>query len=92
MDIHFQRLSHNVGLATYFREFIRQTISAKEPARKDYSKWNYKKYQEDSARWLNDPLYGWCNKNLKPNGRTLRPLYRWPENLYYHRFQNAKIC
>ncbi len=68
MDIHFQRLSHNVGLATYFREFIRQTISAKEPARKDYSKWNYKKYQEDSARWLNDPLYGWCNKNLKPNG------------------------
>jgi penicillin-binding protein 1A len=68
LEINFQRLSHNAGAATYFREFIRQTMGAKEPQRKDYSKWNYLKYREDSTRWINDPLYGWCNKNHKPNG------------------------
>jgi penicillin-binding protein 1A len=68
LDTHFQHLSHNDGLATYFREYIRQLMSASLPERREYSKWNYKKYQEDSARWINDPLYGWCNKNLKPDG------------------------
>ncbi len=68
LEINFQRLSHNIGLATYFREYLRQTMSAREPQRKNYSKWNYSKYQEDSARWIRDPLYGWCNKNLKPDG------------------------
>lgn len=68
LEINFQRFSHNVGLATYFREYIRKTMSAKEPQRKNYSKWNYSKYQEDSTRWIKDPLYGWCNKNLKPDG------------------------
>lgn len=68
LDIHFQRLSHNAGPATYFREFLRQTMSANQPQRRDYSKWNYQKFQEDSVRWVNDPLYGWCNKNHKPNG------------------------
>jgi penicillin-binding protein 1A len=68
LNIDFQRLSHNAGLATYFREYLRQTMSAEEPQRKNYSKWNYAKYQEDSARWVQEPLYGWCNKNRKPNG------------------------
>ena len=31
-------------------------------------------YREDSLRWMNDPLYGWCNKNKKPDGK--------PYNLY----------
>ena len=68
LELDFQRLSHNVGLATYFREYLRKTMSAKEPQRKNYSKWNYAKYREDSVRWIHDPLYGWCNKNLKPDG------------------------
>ena len=63
LELDFQRLSHNVGLATYFREYLRKTMSAKEPQRKNYSKWNYAKYREDSVRWIHDPLYGWCNKN-----------------------------
>jgi penicillin-binding protein 1A len=37
-----------------------------EPVRKNYK--NYLSYQEDSAKWNDDPLYGWCNKNLKPDG------------------------
>lgn len=70
MGLDFHRMSHNVGLATYFREFIRKTMSANEPQRKNYSDWNYEKYREDSAKWKNDPLYGWCNKNYKPDGNT----------------------
>lgn len=68
LEINFQRMSHNVGTATYYREFIRRSMGATEPHRREYSKWNYKKFQEDSLRWINDPLYGWCNKNRKPNG------------------------
>ncbi len=68
LELDFHRLSHNEGPATYFREYIRKTMSANEPSRKNYSKWNYKKYQEDSLEWANNPLYGWCNKNHKPDG------------------------
>lgn len=68
VELEFQPISHNEGLATYFREFIKLSMTAQEPQRKDYSKWNYKAYQTDSSRWKNDPLYGWCNKNIKSDG------------------------
>jgi penicillin-binding protein 1A len=29
---------------------------------------NYQKYQEDSIQWEDNQLYGWCNKNKKPDG------------------------
>jgi len=48
-------------LAPYFREYLRQYMTAKEPDPKKYkNKADYKKAKE---RWDNDPLYGWCNKN-----------------------------
>ncbi len=62
----FQRVTHNVGLATYFRTFIARTMTRKEPVQGDYA--NYEAYQEDSIKWASDLLYGWCNKNKKPNG------------------------
>ncbi len=68
LSIDFQRLSHNAGSATYFREFLRTSLGATKPQRKEYASWNYKKFQEDSLRWVEDPVYGWCNKNRKPNG------------------------
>jgi len=68
VELEFQQISHNEGLATYFREFIKLSMTAQEPQRKDYSKWNYNAYQTDSSRWKNDPLYGWCNKNIKSDG------------------------
>ena len=58
----------NAGSATYFREFLRTSLGATKPQRKEYASWNYKKFQEDSLRWVEDPVYGWCNKNRKPNG------------------------
>ena len=66
IELDFQIISHNQGLATYFREFIRRTLVAGEPRRSDYG--NYQTYQEDSASWQDNPLYGWCNKNRKPDG------------------------
>jgi penicillin-binding protein 1A len=72
LTIKFQRISHDQGLATYFREYVRRTLIAKEPRRKDY--YEYQNYHEDSVKWMNDPLYGWCSKNKKPDGK--------PYNLY----------
>jgi penicillin-binding protein 1A len=68
LGLKFQFISHNEGLATYFREFIKRTMNVNEPQLKNYSKWNYKSYKEDSAKWNDNPLYGWCNKNHKPDG------------------------
>ena len=68
LSINFQRVSHDKGLATYFREYIRRTLNATEPKRRNY--FDYSLYREDSTRWTNDPLYGWCNKNKKPDGSS----------------------
>ncbi len=68
ITLNFQRISHNYGPATYFREFLRRLLIKEEPDRKNYS--DYSDYQKDSAKWIIDPLYGWCNKNRKPSGET----------------------
>lgn len=68
LDLNFHRIDHKDGIATYFREFLRQYIMAKKPDLKDYPSWNRVQYSIDSTAWENDPLYGWCNKNYKKNG------------------------
>ena len=64
----FHKVDHKDGIATYFREYLRIIMSAKEPDRSDYQDWQYQKYYEDSLAWKTDPLYGWCAKNRKPGG------------------------
>ena len=59
---------HKAGIAPYFREFLRQMMMAKEPVRRNYASWQDQKFYEDSIAWETNPLYGWCNKNRKPNG------------------------
>ena len=54
------------GQAPYFRDMLKRIMSATEPKRSSYS--NPYDYSQDSIRWKEDPLYGWLNKNLKPNG------------------------
>lgn len=66
--LHFQRIDHKEGLAPYFREYLRITLMAKEPQRSDYASWQEQQYLDDKWAWDNDPLYGFCNKNLKPDG------------------------
>ncbi len=59
---------HKKGLAPYLREYLRKIMRAKEPKRKNYASWQSQQYREDSIAWIENPLYGWCNKNTKPDG------------------------
>ena len=70
----FHRVDHKDGIATYFREFLRQYMMARRPDLNDYPAWNKRQYVIDSVAWNNDPLYGWCNKNFKRDGK--------PYNIY----------
>jgi len=60
--------SHSRGLGTYFREYLRKVMTARKPDRKNYASFQHQKFKEDSLSWINNPLYGWCNKNEKPGG------------------------
>ncbi|PLW92786.1 MAG: penicillin-binding protein [Marinilabiliales bacterium] len=62
----FQIQDHNVGMATYFREHLRLLMNKEEPKEEDYA--DVYQYYLDKDEWENNPLYGWCNKNLKPDG------------------------
>ena len=68
LGIKFRRADHNLGSATYFREFLRLWLSAKKPIRENYV--DEREFIEDSINWSIDPSYGWCNKNKKPDGTT----------------------
>jgi penicillin-binding protein 1A len=68
----YQPQSYDAGSATYFREYLRITMTRPKPLKKDYN--SPLQFKNDSLRWANDPLYGWCHKNLKPDGT--------PYNLY----------
>ncbi len=62
----FREQSHTTGPATYFREYLRTTMIAFEPVRENF--FTEEQYLEARYRWDNDPLYGWCRKNFKPDG------------------------
>ncbi len=66
--LNFHPVTHKDGLATYYREYLRLMMTAKEPKRENYASWQDQNYYEDSLSWKNNPLYGWCNKNRKKNG------------------------
>jgi len=68
LELRFHKSDHKEGLATYFREFLRQYMTAKKPVPADKNSWRYLKYHLDSIAWEQDPLYGWCNKNKKSDG------------------------
>ena len=68
LNLKFHVADHNDGEATYFRDFLRRYMMAKKPERSDYPEWNNVKFYMDSLYWEQDPLYGWCNKNVKRDG------------------------
>ena len=58
--------AHNEGSATYFREMVRRTMMAHEPQRRNYyTKWDY---EQALKEYNENPIVGWCHKNLKANG------------------------
>jgi penicillin-binding protein 1A len=66
VTLNYKPQTHTRGLATYFREFLRGILIAKKPDKDNY--WSYEKFQDDSAQWETNPLFGWCQKNRKPDG------------------------
>ena len=57
---------HTRGLATHFRQYLQMIISAEKPDRDKYFMYSF--FQRDSIEWETNPLYGWANKNFKPDG------------------------
>ena len=75
LQLTYRSVDHKQGTAPYFREYLRQVLTAKEPKLNNYPEWNRQQYEIDRRRWDNDPLYGFCNKNRKPDG-TYYDLYQ----------------
>ncbi|MBA7528258.1 Penicillin-binding protein 1A [subsurface metagenome] len=73
IELDFQEESHISGLATYFREYLRTTMIKPEPKRRFFL-FN-DQFEEAVYEWENNPLYGWCHKNRKPDGSNYN-LYR----------------
>lgn len=70
LGLNYHSVDHKQGLAPYLREYLRLTLTAKEPKESNYSQWNKQQYQIDRRQWETNPLYGFCNKNKKPDGTT----------------------
>lgn len=68
LGLNFHSADHNAGLAPYFREYLRGVMTAKKPDRKKYRGWQMQQFYEDSIDWETNPLFGWCNKNMKSDG------------------------
>lgn len=76
LGLDYHKVDHKVGTAPYLREEIRRLMTAKKPERPDKSKYDNKmaydiamgNYNTDSTQWEENPLYGWIEKNPKPDG------------------------
>lgn len=71
IKLDFKRMDHNIGLAPYFREYLRKIMTAKKPNKSNYRGWEMEQYASDSLNWETNPLFGWVNKeqNKKPDGK-----------------------
>ncbi len=68
LELHYRSVDHKQGTAPYFREYLRGVLTAKEPRESEYAEWNKQQYELDKWQWENNPLYGFCEKNKKPDG------------------------
>jgi penicillin-binding protein 1A len=66
LEITFREEDNNSGPATYLREYIRTTMIKTKPERKFF--FSQDQYDDAVWQWDNNPLYGWCRKNKKPDG------------------------
>jgi penicillin-binding protein 1A len=66
IEVIFTIEDHNSGRATYLRQYLTNIMRKPEPDRKKYVQQS--SYEDALWEWENNPLYGWCNKNKKPDG------------------------
>ena len=77
IELDFRPISHNAGTGTYFREMLRMVMTSGKPSRESFGPgaagdWDYRQAVE---QWESNPLYSWCDKNVKANGQPY-DLYR----------------
>lgn len=68
IELDYSQLDHNTSAAPYFRDMLKKYMNAKEPKRSSYT--FEEEYLADLRLWEEDPLYGWLNKNSKPDGSS----------------------
>lgn len=68
ITLDYHPADHKDGLAPYFREELRRYLMAKKPKRDKYPSWDKQRFVDDSLLWETNPLYGWVEKNPKPDG------------------------
>lgn len=68
LKLDFHRVDHKEGPAPYLREELRRMLRAHRPVRSEYPDWDRQRYTDDSIAWETNPLYGWIDKNPKPDG------------------------
>lgn len=68
--VDYNLASHMTGRARHFRTFLAGFMNKIKPEapEKNAGTLAWQSYRRDSARWAGDNLYGWINKNLKPDG------------------------
>jgi penicillin-binding protein 1A len=66
VGLDYRTEDHNSGLATYLREYVRVTMIKSKPERRFF--YSQDQYEDAVWQWDNNPLYGWCRKNKKPDG------------------------
>ncbi len=73
IELNYSPVTHNDGIATYFREMIRTVMNMPRPQRSQFNRrWDY---EQELRRWESNPIYGWCHKNRKEDG-TPYNIYR----------------
>jgi penicillin-binding protein 1A len=71
LNLNFRRIDHNEGLAPYFREYLRRTMTAREPRLPNSpTAWQREQYADARHQWDNNPLYGFVHKNRKADGSS----------------------
>ncbi|MCM1152555.1 MAG: penicillin-binding protein [Muribaculum sp.] len=76
LAIDYHKVDFHEGGAPYLREEIRKMMMAQKPSRPERSKYGsdlayniaYGNYRTDSTQWEKNPLYGWIEKNPRPDG------------------------
>ena len=68
IEVVFKIEDHNTGPATYLREYIRLIMRKTNPAERVFQ--NTTSSADALWEWNNNPLYGWCSKNKKPDGTS----------------------
>jgi penicillin-binding protein 1A len=77
ISVDYNLASHLTGHAKHFRTFLARFMNRTKPTppNEGAGVLAWERYRRDSLRWADDKLYGWINKNYKPDG-TQYDIYR----------------